>query len=288
MLHNFEYLAYSACRLPHVTYPGFTDFGQKSKKTFPHSFADCPSLLCEELEDLETKNHQGRRREGEERVFNQTEDDEAGEETGQEHEEGEEERKRKDVGLENELMATEEEEQVRPESRLGAEEAQEEAKETKSLEEKNEKKKGRKRRGRKLSERVRNRRGYKDVSECYEEESQIQEASAMSSEESSAPAEPPIGLMNSCDLSDPVLLGCGGAGLYCPPPAPLPLLYSSQPPVPIQPAPPLPHGKKRPRSPSVLYSHSLQGPRPHEVRLHRHSLSITAGNVNIYSMLNNI
>ncbi|KAI4817553.1 hypothetical protein KUCAC02_010938 [Chaenocephalus aceratus] len=191
---------------------------------------DCPSLLCEELEDLETKNHQGRRREGEERVFNQTEDDEAGEETGREHEEREEERKRKDVDLENELMATEEEEQVRPESRLGAEEEQmeddkiennketiadkQEAKETKSLEEKNEKKKGRKRCGRKPSERVRNRRGYKDVSERYEEESRIQEASAMSSEESSAPAEPPIGLMNSCDLSDPAFLGCGGAGLH--------------------------------------------------------------------------
>ncbi|KAK1880643.1 Homeobox protein NOBOX [Dissostichus eleginoides] len=248
---------------------------------------DCPSLLCEELEDLETKNHQGRRREGEERVFNQTEDDEAGEETGQEHEEGEEESKRKDVDLENELMATEEE-QVRPESRLGAEEEQEEqmeddkiennketiadkqeAKETKSLEEKNEKKKGRKRRGRKLSERVRNRRGYKDVSERYEEESRIQEASAMSSEESSAPAEPPIGLMNSCDLSDPVFLGCGGAGLYCPPPAPLPLLYSSQLPVRIQPAPPLPHGTKRPCSPSVLYSHSLQGPQPHEMEINQ-------------------
>ncbi|XP_034096711.1 homeobox protein NOBOX-like [Gymnodraco acuticeps] len=248
---------------------------------------DCPNLLCEELEDLETKNHQGRRRrrEGEERVFNQTEDDEAGEETGREHEEGEEERKRKDVDLENELMATEEEEQVRPESRLGAEEEQmeddkiennketiadkQEAKETKSLEEKNEKKKGRKRCGRKLSERVRNRRGYKDVSERYEEESRIQEASAMSSEESSAPAEPPIGLMNSCDLSDPAFLGCGGAGLYCPPPAPLPLLYSSQPPVPIQPAPPLPHGTKRPCSPSVLYSHSLQGPQPHEMEINR-------------------
>lgn len=253
---------------------------------------------------METKIHQGRRREGEERVFNQTEDDEAGEETGREHEEREEERKRKDVDLENELMATEEEEQVRPESRLGAEEEQmeddkiennketiadkQEAKETKSLEEKNEKKKGRKRCGRKPSERVRNRRGYKDVSERYEEESRIQEASAMSSEESSAPAEPPIGLMNSCDLSDPAFLGCGGAGLYCPPPAPLPLLYSSQPPVPIQPAPPLPHGTKRPCSPSVLYSHSLQGPQPDEVRLHRHCLSITAGNVNIYSTLNNI
>ncbi|KAK5911311.1 hypothetical protein CgunFtcFv8_005498 [Champsocephalus gunnari] len=246
---------------------------------------DCPSLLCEELEDLETKNHQGRRREGEERVFNQTEDDEAGEETGREHEEREEERKRKDVDLKNELMATEEEEQVRPESRLGAEEEQmeddkiennketiadkQEAKETKSLEEKNEKKKGRKRCGRKLSERVRNRRGSKDVSERYEEESRIQEASAMSSEESSAPAEPPIGLMNSCDLSDPAFLGCGGAGLYCPPPAPLPLLYSSQLPVPIQPAPPLPHGTKRPCSPSVLYSHSLQGPQPDEMEINR-------------------
>ncbi|XP_044028490.1 paired box protein Pax-6-like [Siniperca chuatsi] len=243
---------------------------------------DCPSLLCEELEDLETKNDQWsmrRRREGEEEVFNQSEDEEA-------------ERKLlllKVVVSGEELMATEgeEEEQVKPESRLGAEEAQEvqmednkiennketiadkqEDNETKSLEEKDEKKKSRKRRGKKQSERVRNRRSLKDAGEPFEEEkkNQIQEASARTSEESSALSEPPIGLMNSCDLSDPVYLGCGETGLYCPP-VPIPLLYSSQPPVPIQTAPPQPHGTKRPHSPPLPHSLPQQGPQPLEMEI---------------------
>ncbi|XP_037650769.1 uncharacterized protein LOC119503205 [Sebastes umbrosus] len=251
---------------------------------------DCPSLLCEELEDLDTKDDQGRRRrrrrrrKGEEEVFNQREDEEAGEETDREDKEGEEV-KEKRVVSENEVMATEgeEEEQVKPESRPRAEEAQEvmdennkeiiadkqEDKETKSLEERDEKKKSKKRRGKKQSERVRSRRSLKDVGERFEEEqeSRIQELSAMSSEESSALSEPPIGLMNSCDLSDPVYLGCGGTGLYCPP-VPLPLLYSSQPPVPIQPAPPQPpHGTKRPHSPLLPHSLPQQGPQPLEMEI---------------------
>ncbi|TDH04217.1 hypothetical protein EPR50_G00149560 [Perca flavescens] len=215
---------------------------------------DCPSLLCEEL---------------------------AGEETDREDMEGEEE-KEKNKKEENELITTdgEEEEQVKPESMLEAEEAQggqmedkndnkqtiadkQQDRETQSLEEKDEKKKRGKKRGKKQSERVINKRSLKAVSELrFEEkkESQIQEVSVMSSEESSALSEPPIGLMNSCDLSDPVYLGCGGTGLYCPS-APLPLLYSSQPPVPIQPAPPQPHGTKRPRSPPQ------QGPQPLEMEI---------------------
>ncbi|XP_051246026.1 uncharacterized protein LOC127357706 [Dicentrarchus labrax] len=241
---------------------------------------DCPSLLCEELEDLETKNNQGsmRRSEGEEEVFNQREDKETG------REEKEEEREKKVVS-EKELMVTEgeEEEQVKLESRLAAEEAQEvqmddkienneetiadkqEDKEPKGLEERDEKKKSRKRRGKKQSERVRNRRGLKDVSEWFEEEKK-QEVLVVSSEESSTLSEPPIGLMNSCDLSDPVYLGCGGTGLYCPP-VPVPLLYSSQPPVPIQPAPPQPHGTKRPHSPLLPHSLPQQGPQPLEMEI---------------------
>lgn len=221
-------------------------------------------------------------REGEEEVFNRREDEEAGEEAEREEKE-EEEKEKKVVVSEKELMATEgeEEEQVKPESRQRAEEAQEvqmednkteNNKETiadkpEDKEEREEKKKSRKRRGKKQSERVRNRRGLKDVSERFEEEkrSQIQEVSAMSSGESSALSEPPIGLMNSCDLSDPVYLGCGSAGLYCPP-APIPLLYSSQPTVPIQPAPPQPHGTKRPHSPLPPHSLPQQGPQPLEVR----------------------
>lgn len=240
---------------------------------------------------METKNDQGsRKRKRREEVFNQREDEEAGEETErEEEEEGEEEKEKKVVVSEKELVMSEgeEEEQVKPESRLGAEEAEEvrmednkietnketiadkkEDKETKSLEEKDEKKKSRRRRGKKQSERVRNRRGLKDVSERFEEEkSQIQEVSAMSSEESSALSEPPVGLINSCDLSDPVYLGGGGTGLYCPP-GPIPLLYSSQPPVPIQPAPAHPHGTKRPHSPTLPHSVPQQGPQPLEVRIY--------------------
>ncbi|XP_044192521.1 uncharacterized protein LOC122970443 [Thunnus albacares] len=252
---------------------------------------DCPSLLCEELEDLEAKSDQGRtqmrRRDGEEEVFSQGEDEEAGEETEREEKEGEAEEEKKVVVSERELIATEgeEEEQVKPESRPEAEEVQmgnntiennnetiadkQEDKETQSSEEKDEQKKSRKRRGKKQTERVRNKRGLKDVSDRFEEEkkSQTQEVSVMSSEESSALSEPHVGLMNSCDLSDPIYLGCGGTGLYCPP-VPIPLLYSSQPPGPIQPAPPQPRGTKRPHSPPLLpHSVPQQGPQPLEMEI---------------------
>lgn len=222
-------------------------------------------------------------------MFSQGEDEEAGEETEREEKEREAEEEKKVVVSERELMATEgdEEEQVKPESRLEAEEAQEvqmenntiesnnetiadkqEDKETQSLEEKDEQKKSRKRRGKKQSEQVRNKRGLKDVSDSLEEENKSQEASVRSSEDSSALSEPQIGLMNSCDLSDPIFLGCGGTGLYCPQ-VPIPLLYSSQPPAPIQPAPPQPHGTKRPQSPLLPHSVPQQGPPPLEVRIAR-------------------
>ncbi|KAK9526904.1 hypothetical protein VZT92_015578 [Zoarces viviparus] len=255
---------------------------------------DCSRLLCEELEDLETKIYQGRKRkrrrprEGEEDdVFNRSEDGEAGGEA--DREEGDEEKEKKVVVSETQLMATEgeEEDQVKPESRRRAEEAQEvqmeddkieninetiadkpEDKETKSLEEKDEKKKSKKRRGKKQSERLRNRKSLKEVSERFEEEkhSQLEEVSAMNSEESLSLSEPPMELMNSCDLSDPVYLGCGGAGLFCPP-APLPLLYPSQPPVSMRPAPPQPHGSKRPQSPLLPQSLHHQDPQPLEMEI---------------------
>lgn len=234
---------------------------------------------------METKNDQERMRrrgEGEEEVFNQREDKEPGEEAEREVKEGEEEEKERKVS-EKELMATEgeEEEQVKPESRLEVEEEQEvqregdefennketiadkrQSKDAKSLGAKDEQKKSRKRRGKKQNERVKNRRGAKDVGERIEEEkhNQIQEVTVMSSEESSTLSEPPFGLMNSSDLSDPIYLGCGGTGMYCPP-VPIPLLYSSQPPIPIQPAPAQPHGTKRPHSPLL----PQQGPQPLEV-----------------------
>ncbi|XP_026203873.1 homeobox protein NOBOX-like [Anabas testudineus] len=225
-----------------------------------------------------------RRGEGEEEVFNQREDKEPGEEAEREVKEGEEEEKERKVS-EKELMATEgeEEEQVKPESRLEVEEEQEvqregdefennketiadkrQSKDAKSLEAKDEQKKSRKRRGKKQNERVKNRRGAKDVGERIEEEkhNQIQEVTVMSSEESSTLSEPPFGLMNSSDLSDPIYLGCGGTGMYCPP-VPIPLLYSSQPPIPIQPAPAQPHGTKRPHSPLL----PQQGPQPLEMEI---------------------
>ncbi|XP_030597098.1 uncharacterized protein nobox [Archocentrus centrarchus] len=249
---------------------------------------DCPSLLCEELEDLETNNNRGnmsrrrrKRREMEEEVFSQWEDEEAAEEMGREEKEGE---KEKVVVSEKEVVVTEgeEEEQVKPESRLEAGAAQEvqmedkieKAKETIADEQESTvtkslaQKKSRKRRGRKQSEQVRSKRGVKDVGVRSEEEmkSQTQEVPAMSSEESSALTEPSIGLMNSCDLSDSVYLGFGGTGLCCPP-VPIPLLYSSQPPVPIQPTLPQPHGKKRPHSPLLPHSQPQQGPQPLEMEI---------------------
>ncbi|XP_054462519.1 homeobox protein NOBOX-like [Anoplopoma fimbria] len=137
---------------------------------------------------------------------------------------------------EKEVRATEgeEEEQVKPDSRLRAEEAQEvqmedneteniketmpdkpEEKEKTSLEDRDEKKKSRKRRA------------------------------------------------VTCLIPSTWVVG---AGLYCPP-VPLPLLYSSQPPVPIQPAPPQRHGTKRPHSPLLPHSLHQQGPQPLEMEI---------------------
>lgn len=221
--------------------------------------------------DLETKNDQGSVRRGveEEELFNQREDQEVGDEKEKEHKTVPE--------TELKVTVTEEEEQVKLDSRLGPEQAQElqledglennneaitdkqKDKERMCLEEK---KKTRKRRGKKQSEQMKNRRGLKDTGEKFEEKirSRTQEVSVLSPEESSALPEPPVGLMNSCDLSDP-----GGAGLYYPP-VPVPLLYS-QPPVPIQPVPPQPHGTKRPHSPLLPHGLTHQVAQPLEVRM---------------------
>lgn len=237
---------------------------------------------------METKKDQGRmqmrRSDGEEEMFSQGEDEEPGEDTEREEKKEEAEEEKKVVASERDVMATEgeEEEQVKPESGLEVEEVQMESNtegnknesiadkqdDTQSFEEKDEQKKNRKRRVKKQTERVRNKRGFKDVSDRFEEEkkSQTQQVSGMSSEESSALSEPHIGLMNSCDLSDPIYLGCGGTGLCCPP-VPIPLLYSSQPPGPLQPAPPQPRGTKRPHSPVLPHSVTQQGPQPLEVRI---------------------
>ncbi|CAJ1084018.1 uncharacterized protein LOC117827900 [Xyrichtys novacula] len=242
---------------------------------------DCPSLLCEELEDLETIKDQGstRRREGEDKqAFNERADEEAGEKKEKEKRE----REKKVFVSEKDVKAAEEEEeeQVKLECGRRAEEAQEvqmgdntvgnneeqEDRDTKGLGEKYEKKKSRKRRGKNQSERLRNRRNFKDAAECFEGEkrSQIQEVSVMSSEGSMVLSEPPIGLMSTCDLSDPIFLGYGGTGLYRQPVS-VPLLYSSQAPVPIQPAPPHSHGMKRALSSPLPHSLPQQGLQPPEM-----------------------
>ncbi|KAM3595877.1 uncharacterized protein V6R79_004450 [Siganus canaliculatus] len=256
---------------------------------------DCPSLLCEELEDLTTKNNQRRRRgEGEEEEGEEEEEEEEdgmlnprdGEEAEEEREkkeqgEEEEEEKEKQAVSGKELGATEGEEE---ESRQGAEEVpmednttesnnetisdKKEERETKESEERDEKRKSRKRRGKKQSERARSRRSLKDVHEQVEAEkpSRLEEVVALSTEEGLALPEAQMSLMNNSDLSDTVYLSCGGTGLYCPS-VPVPLLYSSQPPVPIQPAPPQPHGLKRPHSPVLPHGLPQQGPQPLEMEI---------------------
>lgn len=216
-----------------------------------------------------------RRREGEEKVFSQGEDEEAGVET--EEGEGKEEKVSEKEGT---AAEGEEVEHVRPkrgqEVQIGdkvqskEETVTDEQGELRCVEEKDEQRKCRKRRGKRQNERVRNRRGQKDDKREEKKSSRTQEASAVSSEDSSALSEPPIGLMNSCDLSDPIYLGCSGAGMYYPP-GPVPLLYTSQPPVPIQTTPS--QGTKRPHSPLLPPSLSQQCLQPLEVRRHcYHSL----------------
>nr|XP_040043934.1 homeobox protein NOBOX-like [Gasterosteus aculeatus aculeatus] len=249
---------------------------------------DCSRLLCEELEDLETKIYQRRRtrrwqRDGgeEEEVFNQRKDEEARVEEGREQ--GGEETEKVVVSEKQRMAAEGEEEEAEEEYTYVAEETQEvqvehkveniketvaqepEDKDTRSPEKSTEKKKSRKRRGRKPSERVRNRRSLKDVSERFveEKESRTQEASAVNSEERSSPSEPPVGLIGSCDLSDPVDLAYEGTGPHFPLPPP----YSSQPPASIQPAPPQPDGTKRPHSPLPPVRVHQQGLQPLEMEI---------------------
>lgn len=220
-------------------------------------------------------------------MINHREDEEAAPKTHHGEEKGEAEREKRCSKRDVMTIEGTEEEQVKTDSGLEVEMHMEdmeteknkelisgqEEEETKDLEEKDEQKRNRKKRAKKQIERGRNRRGVKDVSERVEEEkkSQTHEVSAVSSEESSTLSEPPFELMNSCDLSDPIYLGCGGTGAYCPS-VPIPLLYSAPRPVPVpvpvqtQPVPPQLHGTKRPHSPLLPHSLPPQGPQPLEVR----------------------
>lgn len=252
-----------------------------------HCVADCPSLLCEELEDEGTKNSQRRKKrlrkvgERQQQILQQGDDDEeasAAQEVAQERDQ-----EVRGIKAESKVLAAEAGEgEARLDPSQGVEDVQvddrietnqetethEEEKDTKSSEKKDERRRNRKRKGRKQSERGRNRKQLRRFSEQQEESSrsQAQEMSAVSSEDSSALSEPPAPRMNSCDLSEPVYTGCGGTGLHCPP---VPTLYSAPPPAPMQPAPPQAHGSKRPPSPLLPHSLPASGPQPLEVGKHR-------------------
>nr|XP_054601272.1 homeobox protein NOBOX [Nothobranchius furzeri] len=224
----------------------------------PEDFG-CPSLLCEELEDLETKNSKETTRRDEE-VSDQGDNEETREEAVH-GDTKEEEKKAIQVALsEMELTVMEErlEESQDVQQIEGTEEEtnanKQKAKVAKGSAKKSEQKKSRKRRGKKQSDQVRSRRAVKDTSAKLEEEkeSQVQEMPAMSPEENLALLEPSVSLLSNCDLSDSVYLGLEGTGVFCPP-VPVPLLYS-QPPVQIQPEPPQSHGTKRAHSPPQCHS----------------------------------
>ncbi|XP_008420063.1 uncharacterized protein nobox [Poecilia reticulata] len=257
---------------------------------------DGPSLLCEDLEDLETKDTKEKtsrgREEGDENALNQSDNEEKrGETEHEERNEGEENEENKVVS-EQELMETEKAEQVKPERSLQAEDetaaqdVQMQDKETeissetivgkrasknkKVAEKKTVQKKSRKRRGKKQNEHLKTRKGGKeDVNVKLEEEKkrETQEVSVTASEESSIQFDPSIGLISSCELSDPIYLGMEVTGLYCPP-VPAPVLHPAQPPVPIQSAAlPLHSGTKRPHCPSQPHGLPQKSSQPLQVEI---------------------
>uniref|UniRef100_A0A096LW82 Uncharacterized protein n=1 Tax=Poecilia formosa TaxID=48698 RepID=A0A096LW82_POEFO len=198
---------------------------------------DGPSLLCEDLEDLETKDTKEKtsrgREEGDENALNQRDNEEKRGET--EHEERNEGKLNGEnkVVSEKELMEMEKAEQVKPERSLqvedeaAAQDVQMQDKETEISSETIVDKRARKRRGKKQNEHMKTRKGGKeDVSVKLEEEKkrETQEVSVTVSEESSIQFDPSVGLISSCELSDPVYLGMEVTGLYCPP-VPAPVLH---------------------------------------------------------------
>lgn len=221
---------------------------------------------------MESKNDQGQRnrRKEEVQVLQQRDGEEGAHEVARE-----EEQEVKGMKAESNVPAAEAEETVVRqevgeaqvdegfENNQGTE-TREEEKDRKSLDERDEKKRSRKRKGRKQSERGRNRKCFKRVSEQQEEKATVQtrEMLAVSSEDSSALSEPPVGLLNSCDLSDPLDMGSGVTGPCGPP---VPTLYSSNPAVSIQPALPQHQGTKRPLSPLLPHALPQPSPQPLEV-----------------------
>ncbi|KAF6737794.1 Homeobox protein NOBOX [Oryzias melastigma] len=237
---------------------------------------DCPSLLCEELEDLETRNSQDviseKRTEEDEKEFGQGEDDEAGEDTECKEKNSEE------VGSENKVVASEEptaaqreEEELwhgKPGGGLELKEAaqmdEEALKSTNADKQEIRQKKGRKRRGKRQSEHGKSKKAAKDAKKLEEEKSQMQEMLLTCSEESLTFLEPSGAQMSSCDLTDSVYLSFGETGLYCPQ-APVPLLYPPQASVPMQPAARQPGGTKGSHCSPLSHSFPQQGPQPLEL-----------------------
>lgn len=213
---------------------------------------------------------------------------------GSEQEEAEEERGQEVMQVKQKASEAEEETwklqmDGKSDRRRGAK--KDERRKRKSAEEREERRRGRKRRGKKHGDRVQKRRSSKGSRSAQFEEkrsSQAQEVSGLRPEEeqgqeevrqeeeeeqaAAVSASPSIELTNSCDLSDPIYVSCGGAGLYGST-LPGPLLYSSQSLVPIQPGPPPPppapapqlHGTKRPHSPALPCGLPQPGPQPLEV-----------------------
>uniref|UniRef100_A0A3P9LCI8 Homeobox domain-containing protein n=1 Tax=Oryzias latipes TaxID=8090 RepID=A0A3P9LCI8_ORYLA len=241
---------------------------------------DCPSLLCEELEDLETRNSQDKisekRTEEDEKEFGQGHDEEDGEDTKWKKRSSEEVgSENKVIGSEEPTAAQKEEEalwQVKPDGGLEPKEAVQMnnlkiTKETNPDKETEEKKcpKGRKRRSKRQSEHGRNKRGTKDAKKLEEEKGQMQEMLLTCSEESLALLEPSDAQMNSYDLTDPVYLNFGGAGPYCPHPPVHPSLHPSQASVPMQPAAPHSQGSIGSHCSPLSHSFPQHGSQPLEV-----------------------
>lgn len=190
---------------------------------------DCPSLLCEEQENFETKNEE----DGAD-VPNQIN------ETYKAHvnEHNNKEEKNPDV---QESVAEcesrsphEEQNQTDAEDQLASKKLNDR---TEQLEDNEEQKRGRKRRGKKQNDRTKGKKPCKGVNNNkVETEKNTQEVSTTS---------PSRSVDCSASAEKPIYLGCGTSRLYCNS-APMPLLYSSNAPVAIQPKHPKHTGTKRP------------------------------------------
>ncbi|XP_055013472.1 histone-lysine N-methyltransferase 2B-like [Boleophthalmus pectinirostris] len=226
---------------------------------------DCPSLICEEQEDLKPRNDQpvDRNKEEEDEVellFNQIN---CRKQTGDHEQAGNNENNEEEPDqAEPEAVAGVEVEAGSPggadKDITNNESAKTEHKE--ACDDKDEQKRGRKRRSKKQNERSRCKKSCKVVDDKGMTENPAQELEKSPADPS---LEPTDGLMDSSELADP-MSGMWSIGMYRPP---VPMaLYSSQPPLPIQPTPLAPQGTKRPHSP-YLHSVPQTNPQPLEMEI---------------------